>query len=208
MDTCLFLYKYLLLCVHVLLMHMLHGHLLIVVRTFAFGAYALWILAYFYTSAYCRPYICFWSICFMDTCLFLHKYLLSFIHMLLVHVFHGHSLVGTNAFCRPCTCFSYTCFMGTCFLVQVLFVACIFHCPFRGLHELIMLVFLVVWAWRVLRFFTSEFFEAVMWTMVPSFTRRKRNFVWKIAMLFWGVIIPLSASSNINTCKTLVKHGF
>jgi hypothetical protein len=193
-------------------MHMLHGHLLIVVRTFAFGAYALWILAYFYTSAYCRPYICFWSICFMDTCLFLHKCLLSFIHMLLVHVFHGHSLVGTSAFCRPCTCFSYmcfmgtcflvqvffvvhthafrtcvswalafwykcflssmhmlfihvfhghllfgtsafrrpctcfsyTCFMGTCFLVQVLFVACIFHCLFRGLHELIILVFLVV----------------------------------------------------------------
>ena len=146
MDTCLFLYKYLLSCVHVLLMHMLHGHLLIVVRTFAFGAYALWILDYFYISAYCRLYICFWSICFMDTCLFLHKCLLSFIHMLLVHVFHGHSLVGTSAFCCPCTYFSYMCFMGTCFLVQVFFVVhthafrtrvswaplfgtSVFHCP-------------------------------------------------------------------------------
>ena len=206
MDTCLFLYKYLLSSILVLLMHMLHEHLLIfvqvfiVIHTFAFGAYTLWILAYFctsiycrpyicfwsicfmdtclfYTSAYCRPYICFWSLCFMDTCLFLHKCLLSFIHMLLVHVFHGHLLFGTSVFCRPCTCFSYTCFMGTCFLVQVLFVACIFHCPFKGLHELIMLVFLVVRAWQALRFSTSEFFEAVMWTMMPSFTRRKRNFV-------------------------------
>ncbi len=59
MDTCL------LSSVHLLLEHMFYGYLLIftqvliVVHTFAFGAYALWILAYFYTSAYCRPYTCF-----------------------------------------------------------------------------------------------------------------------------------------------------
>jgi hypothetical protein len=47
-----------------------------------------------------------------------------------------------------------------------------------------MLVFLVVRAWRVLRFSTSEFFVAMMWMMVPSFTRRKRNFVWRMQIKF------------------------
>ena len=61
----------------------------IVVRTFAFGAYALRTLAFMNTSVYCRPYMCF----------------LSSMHMLLVHVFHGHLLFGTGVFCRPCTCF-------------------------------------------------------------------------------------------------------
>ena len=63
MDTCLFLYKYLLSSMHVL--HLLHGHLFIfvqvfiVVHTCASNAYALWTLAYFCTSIYCRPYMCF-----------------------------------------------------------------------------------------------------------------------------------------------------
>ena len=182
MDTCLFLYKYLLSSVHLLLEHMLYGYLLILHKCLLSSIHLLLeLMLYGYLLIFTQVLIVVhthaFSTCVSWALACWYKCFLSSMHMLLVHVFHGHLLFGTSVFCRPCTYFSYTCFMGTCFLVQVLFVACIFHCPFKGLHELIMLVFLVVRAWQALRFSTSEFFEAVMWTMMPSFTRRKRNFV-------------------------------
>ena len=38
----------------------------------------------------------------LDAC-FSIKCFLSFVHTLLVHVFHGHLLFSTSVFCRPCT---------------------------------------------------------------------------------------------------------
>jgi hypothetical protein len=102
--------------------------------------------------------------------------------MLLMHVFRIHLLFGASIFRRQSVT-THMLLMHV-FRIHLLFCASIFHCPFRGLHELIMLVFLVVRAWRVLRFSTSEFFGAMMWTMVPSFTRRKRNFVWRMQIEF------------------------
>ena len=73
-----FLRRYLLSFVHVLLMHMLHGYLLIfeqvfiVIRTRATNACASWTLA------------------------FMYKYVLSSIHMLLMHTLHGHLILFSN----------------------------------------------------------------------------------------------------------------
>jgi energy-converting hydrogenase Eha subunit B len=80
--------------VHMLLVHMLHGYLLIlvqvfiVVRTCASNAYASWTLAYFS-----------------------YKYLLSFVHVLLMHMFlmhmlHGHLLIFIQVFIVVRTCAS------------------------------------------------------------------------------------------------------
>ena len=129
MDTCLFLYKYLLSSVYVLLTHMLHGHLLIsiqvflIVHTHAFSTCASWEPAFwckcFWSSIHMLLvhvlhafwYKCFWSSihAFSTRALwalaFWYKCFWSSIHMLLVHVLHGHLLFGTNVFDCPYTCF-------------------------------------------------------------------------------------------------------
>ena len=125
-------------------------------------------------------------------------------HMLLMHVFRIHLLFGTSIF--RCQSMTTHMLLMHIFRIHLLFCTSIFHCSFRELHEFIMLVFLVIQAWRVLRFSTSEFFGAMMWTMVPSFTRRKRYFVWRMQIEFIPCDIFL-IGATINLFFALILAG-
>ena len=126
--TLAFWYKYFLSSVHMLLTHVFHEHL------------------FFCTSMSRRPYTCFYCRYFIDICFlvqvfivvsthasnacisrtlaFWYKYVLSSMHVLLIHVFHGHLL------------FLYKCFLSSVhmllmhvFRVYLLFYTSIFSRP-------------------------------------------------------------------------------
>ena len=105
----------------------------IVVRTFAFGAYALRTLAFMNISVYCRPYICFYCICFWALVLFLNKFLLSSIHLLLEHMLYGYLLIFTQVLIVVHTHAFSTCVSWA--------LACWYKCFLSSMHMLFVHMF-------------------------------------------------------------------